>query len=41
MATTETCEITGYMQYEEKGETLEALSISTVTEFWLSAVNIF
>ena len=29
------------MQYEEKGETLEALSISTVTEFWLSAVNIF
>ena len=33
MTTTEPCDITGYRQYEEEGEKLEALPMSIVSEF--------
>ena len=41
IVTTEPCDITGYRQYEEEGETLESLPMTPVTEFWLSVVNTF
>ena len=41
LATIEPCDIIGYRQYVEDGETLEVLPMSPVTEFWLSAVNTF
>ena len=41
LATIEPCDIIGYRQYVEDGETLEVLPMSPVTEIWLSAVNTF
>ena len=41
MATTVSSNLPGYMKYTEEEETHEALHMSIVTEFWLSAVNTF
>ena len=41
MATTAPRELPGYRKYTEEGGTHKALSMSIVTEFWLSAVNTF
>ena len=41
METTAPRELPGYRKYTEEGGTHKALSMSIVTEFWLSAVNTF
>ena len=40
MVTTVPSDLTGYRKYTEEGGTNKVLPMSTVTEFWLSTVNI-
>ena len=41
MATKAPSDLPGFRKYIEEGGTHEALPMSLVTEFWLSAVNVF
>ena len=41
IATTAPNDFMRYEKYEKEGKTKEALSLSTVVEFWLSVVNTF
>ena len=41
MATIAPIDLSGYRKYTEEGGTHETLSMSIITEFWLSVVNIY